>query len=472
MEVKRDHSDLISNMTFIFLICSLVLTFVLCYFSENWSDDYVFILNIKEKKIFGHLYDFYLNIDGRFLSVGTFIQSLVLFLPPQFGSIIWLLFFYFSCYFLFKIVLHEIPLRSGYKSRDERFLILIFLLFFFFSNHLNISDTVYWLVGGGYSLCRFMSLMWIYIILKKIKNMNALFFSCFLVFTFSVGRLGANFSACLLTFLILTFYFKKIRFYKIFLLFSFLTAGTLVTILAPGNFKRAAESSNSFNFSLSEFLYNFMEIPLRYCYYSVLLIILMLLFSLILFKLKNENRIIPKLFFTNILKYFFSFTSFENFIQKFKWLLISLSSVIPILAVPDFSGRRTAIPFMIFVAIFLVTSFYKIFTISSFGKGSRKAVHFLLFVITFAFVLILSNNFLISNKIKNQIKDRNLYLKQFKGELLNVTVKPILVQKIPFTYKFHDYFKPPYSAFKGYQSICLDSSFFEAGIPYYYLTPP
>ena len=169
MEVKRDSTDLISNMTIIFLLCSLVLTFALCYFSENWSDDYVFILNIKEKKIFGHLYDFYLNIDGRFLSVGTFIQSLVLFLPPQFGSIIWLLFFYFSCYFLFKIILHEIPLRSGNNPRDERFLILIFLLFYFFSNHLNISDTVYWLVGGGYSLCRLMSLIWIYIILKKLK---------------------------------------------------------------------------------------------------------------------------------------------------------------------------------------------------------------------------------------------------------------------------------------------------------------
>ena len=108
-----------------------------------------------------------------------------------------------------------------------------------------------------------------------------------------------------------------------------------------------------------------MEIPLRYCYYSVLLIILMLFFSLILFKLKNENRIIPKLFFKNLLKYFFYFTSFEDFIQKYKWLLISLSSVVPILAVPDFSGRRTAIPFMIFVTIFLVKTFYKIFTISS-----------------------------------------------------------------------------------------------------------
>ena len=49
MEVKRDSTDLISNMTIIFLLCSLVLTFALCYFSENWSDDYVFILNIKEK---------------------------------------------------------------------------------------------------------------------------------------------------------------------------------------------------------------------------------------------------------------------------------------------------------------------------------------------------------------------------------------------------------------------------------------
>ena len=279
--------------------------------------------------------------------------------------------------------------------------------------------------------------------------MNTLFFSCFLVFTFSVGRLGANFSACCLTFLILTLYFKKIRFYKIFWLFSFITAGTLVTILAPGNFKRAAESSKSFNFSLSEFLYNFMEIPLRYCYYSVLLIILMLFFSLILFKLKNENRIIPKLFFKNLLKYFFYFTSFEDFIQKYKWLLISLSSVVPILAVPDFSGRRTAIPFMIFVTIFLVTSFYKIFTISSCVKGSKKAVHFLLCVITFAFVLILSNNFLLSNKIKNQINDRNLYLNQFKGELLNVTVKPILVQKFLLLTSFTTILNLPILPLKG-----------------------
>ena len=199
-------------------------------------------------------------MEGFYLSGHLFSRSYYFFLL-NLGQLFRLLFFYFSCYFLFKIILHEIPLRSGNNPRDERFLILIFLLFYFFSNHLNISDTVYWLVGGGYSLCRLMSLIWIYIILKKIKSMNTLFFSCFLVFTFSVGRLGANFSACCLTFLILTLYFKKIRFYKIFWLFSFITAGTLVTILAREILKEQ-QSSKSFNFSLSEFLYNFMQIPL------------------------------------------------------------------------------------------------------------------------------------------------------------------------------------------------------------------
>lgn len=461
-----------NNFNRIILAISLLITLFLSFFVFNWSDDFALILDIKNSSVFQHMISYYLVGDGRFLSIVALFQSILLLLPSQFSAFIWIIFFYLSAYFLLKIILLELKLNISNK-KDYFFLLGLFLLLFYFSNFLNISDTAYWVVGGCYSLARFIIILWIYIILQTSTPKKNLVLFSICLFSVLTGQVGVNSSASLLMFYMIFIYSNNSLsiLKKIIIGISFLT-GTLITVFGPGNFVRATIDTTSFKFSFSSTIYSMFEITFRYFYYSLVLIVLSILFSYLLFLFYHKKSIRLKSFFKQFQKYFFKISCVKIFFSVYKWLIIALASIAPIIAVPAFSGRRTAIFFMMFLIIFIVTSLFNVFKLCE-HKNSHKTLSVTIVSILLIISLgILIRSIILSIPIHRQMIERITFMKNEIGKTDTLMIKPIIVNTIPFTYKFHDYISPSYIVYYKYKEILLDTAYCNYKMPYYYLTPP
>lgn len=322
-----------------------------------WADDYSFLLDLNKYGVLDNCLRLYKVWDGRFLSVGAFVQGfLINHVKIEVITFFWNILFLISGYVLFNIVIVELKLEI---DKNTKFLLcLVTSVCFWLGSYLHTNQTIYWATGGVYSFNLFLGVFWILFYLKINLKTN-LKFILFLIFSFITGATTQNLTIGLITLVFINIFINflernksEIKFNVIILLF--LISGLSVLMLSPGNAIRIAEfpEFNSNNITFLGLLKNFTVVIENYYLRSKYLIILTFVCGI-------AFRILIKLDLFSFLKINFNTISFVIIIKNIKWLLVSLSTLTPFIFIPSLAVDRTLIYFMAFIVIFILITVLK-----------------------------------------------------------------------------------------------------------------
>lgn len=318
------------------LILTILSLLALSFFIPKWTDYYLYSSQLESKEMFRWLWNGYLTWDGRFMTIYAIIQCLIIKYLPHYQIIL--------IYTITFIATSAILCQILFGSINARKLIVILLsLFYGFYSH--ISETVFWAVGGIYTLHLISALLFMYLIEKigKQPYQNS-FNNPYIIFFLSliVGTSTHNLVPALLLYSIHTFAMslsislKKSKKQRELLIIAFsgMLLGLIWIIVAPGNFLRSSGLSNV-NIDVVYLLKLFIGINLRFLKYSIIIIVSAFISALLLTSSKNQ-------------------TSFRDFLKNnYIWLLMAGATVIPFVFVPSEASLRTTIFFMTFIYIFV-----------------------------------------------------------------------------------------------------------------------
>lgn len=451
-----------------------------------WSDDYVFMMRIEKLGVFGHLVDGYLTLDGRFLSLQGLLQaSLIGFFSPLAIIAIWNLLFGVFSFSILSFITFEFNIKRyilGYSVINRILLFIVIYYALWFSFAYILSDILYWATGGVYIVNLVIYSLFLFFFSKLLKSQTPSGLVFLIILGVNGGLIGINGAFSLLCFLFIEFslHFQMVRknnYLKSIFVGGFFSviAGMLLNLFSPGNYSRASIHESSFDLSIIELIKVFPEILARYSYYSLFAFLMAGFFIYYVF---GAHVFIDKkkLSFKEIISFLFPKNALM-FLFKYKYFFVGIASIIPILFVPEFSGRRTAIFFVLCVflgsfyiiySFFLHYNFLDLERINKFNTLARRGV---LIVVFSLFILIFVHNFCFGRIIKYQMLDRDKFLIENSKNVNIIGVEPIIVDKVPFAVKFHDNLHLPYANYYGFEIIYLDSSKVEK-LPYYYITPP
>lgn len=336
------------NSTNKFLVIILFLNmFLLCLFSWCWADDFGMYNNIiKSGGILNSLVRGYFNWDGRFFSLISLIQALLLRLhSPETGAIIWLIFFFLAIWYASK----NIILFAKFSKSE----IFVFSFFVFYGLREVVSECVFWLTGGVYSASIFLLMIWFYEFNNLLKKSELYSFKKYLLYfiplTVFSSQNGPQVCVSMIASLFLfsfikdRSFLKQIWFYKrilpqLILIIIF----CLITILAPGNSARISQVEQKVEFTNILTLFNnFTNVFLIYLKYSKHLFLSL---AIVLFPLTLGLKFSFKETFVQVR---------ENLISIISYLLIAISSISPFIFYPDFAAPRTILVFSFFMILFL-----------------------------------------------------------------------------------------------------------------------
>lgn len=219
---------------FVFLFICLS-SFAIEFITPYHSDDYFYSQMAFD---FNKHLDHYLNWSGRL--VADYLSTFMLSLNSHFFiSIILSLCISFLCYFIASL-----PTRIIRAKTDPLVLLITYLLYWICNA--SLGQTTFWIVGAcNYLITNFFILLFLYLFLT-FKRTNNIFIKLF-IFTSAIiaGCTNENTSITLIiSYILLVCVLKKYDkdlnlFTMCFYLFG-LVMGTLILLLAPGNYKRAA----------------------------------------------------------------------------------------------------------------------------------------------------------------------------------------------------------------------------------------
>ena len=411
----------------VILILSISLLTINTFYS---SDDYGFMYNVDKYGVLKYCIDGYFNWDGRFLSLGAFVQcNLIKYLPVEFITFIWSTCFLVSGYIMFKIVCFERKIIFQNKKHLSIFaLLLISTLWVLSIKH--ISETIYWATGGVYSLQLFLGAIWtyLYVYFEK-KQINFVTKVLFLTFSIIQGASTQNLAFPLMTLVfigILANLEEKTNLSFKILIFIALFFGLAFISFAPGNSLRMlATGLKPINkIGILELFENLFKVIKTFGIRSVIVIILLIFIALYLKKVNIKS-----------FKFYSNKISFIENLVKFKWLLVAISSFFPFVFAPAYLGHRTTIYFIFFLQLFLVD-----FIVSKNNNQFKVLSKNYLKSIALFFILVLlfvGYNFYKGFQLKSQITERTEILKRSNGKV--ISIKIIDPKYFSPCYRFSDY---------------------------------
>lgn len=423
---------------------SILLMLVIAINTFYSSDDYAFMVHTHQKGILENCIYGYLTWDGRFLALAAFLQCFLLkYIQIEWVTFFWTLTFVASGLLLVKILALELEIKMAKKQQ----LILGFQLttVFWLGSYSHISETVYWGTGGVYSFDLLIGAIWILLFLKINKQPFTLRNKfLFVLFSVVVGATTQNLSLGILALLAISISIiwltdtkQQLGFYSLLFIAVFL--GLLFITLAPGNLLRLQKTGvHTEESTLFLVVKGYVQVLIAYLKISLVLIALSIITGIGTFFL-----LYPKGKLKGPFRYYFPKTKaqFALFLQEYKWLIVSLSTVIPFMIAPGMAFQRTSLYFMYFLLIFIVYFVvHKLRTIqlktSSDTSGNLK-FSFLIFGIIF----LISISFAIYNfnsgvRLKVFITQRENLLKASTGKV--VAIQLINPNEIPQCYKFSD----------------------------------
>jgi hypothetical protein len=410
------------------------------------SDDYAFMVKLDQKGILGNCVYGYLTWDGRFLAMAAFVQCFLLkYIQIQGVTFFWALTFVGSGFFLVKILLLELELTIA--KNLQLLLGLLLTTVFWLGSYRHISETVYWGTGGAYSFDLLLATLWIVWFLKT-KKQSSSTLTKFLLFLFSfvVGATTQNLTLGILALLFVTLVIHwltnekgSIGFYSLLFIAVFL--GLLFITLAPGNLLRLHKTGvQTEETTIFLLIKSYLQVLLAYLKISLVLIGLSIMSGFGTYFLIYPNYKLKWEFSYSIPK-----TKFQIavFLKDFKWLIVSLSTVLPFMIAPGMAFPRTSLFFMYFLLLFIV--YFTIITLRKLQSRPEslpsKSNSLLNPLLVFGFIFLLSISFAVYNfdkgvHLKNLMTQRENLLKASAGKI--VTIQLINPKDISTCYQFSD----------------------------------
>ncbi len=450
-----------------------------------WADDFYIYDQLQKNSLWNFMKFNYYNWDGRFISLNALLQlSLIKNCSPFFAVFVWSVMLLLSSFFMFRIFQLEIKNKEKSFARNHflAFLFLFCLLWLGYSGH--ISETVYWVTGGIYSMGLSMIFGFVYMFHRRPIQFNGIWLVVGSLYGLSLGLMGVIGSFPLLVFLLIElvldrkniFLNKKKLIYPLIWGF-FIFIGTVINISAPGNFVRASILETSFQWDVILMATNLIKINIRYIIFSLpaiagaLLAVSIMPFPSILSKGK-ELYIYP----TDV--YIERFSSANDRLSLLKWFIVAISGILPKLVIPDIAGGRTTVFYMAF--LFLGIWVFLQYILSVQKKSVQPLLKIYLaakgikisLLVFFVFVnSVALYNYKIGQSIRQQVDEREAFFETMRGKKQTVLVKPIVVKDIPFAVFFHDLMDESYARYYGFDRVMLDTIVDEK-LPKYYLNPP
>jgi len=429
----------LQNTLFFLSIVSLSLIVGLSFFTFPSSDDFSLYMDLSKCSVFEHAGNMYHNWDGRSLSIPALLQySLLKYSSAQCSTFVWSLSFILNAFLLLKIIFLECAIEIKSKKQIVIFwgYLAITLWVGFYSHS---SQTVYWSTGGIYSMASSFALAWIYLFLNVVKSTTKQTLAKYiLLFVLSViaGTLSQNLVPALFVFVGYVFMLQSNNRKISLLVFFSILIGACLLYAAPGNYNRASLGPNTMQLLQWKMFYHSAYALAYYGYISIVLVCLTLVYAFVL--LPNSIAIKDSNVTTKATKWNY----FLQILANCKWLIIALSTLLIFIFVPDFVSSRTAIFFMFFIVLFIVTGIHWLAKfawfnafLQSLNKGYLKQIIMLGAFI--AFIAIILSHYYAASCIKSELSVRNKQLENPTNRGKDLCI-PAFKTAIPFSLKFDD----------------------------------
>lgn len=381
---------------FTFLMSSIIAIALICFNKFIYTDDMAFIMELGDNNVFNWAWDRYFNWDGRHLTPWGILQAFNI--KYLHHTVILLMYFTAFCSAILLMVKMEFN-KTMSKLKNITFYLLIVISFFFmFKAH--ITQTLFWAVGGFYSVMLLGITVWLYFFNKNLTTNKTLFY----IYSFFIGASTQNITAPLLFIIIAHFIFNN-KYNKKHLMLTFIAvlAGGLFITLAPGNANRAVINHESL--SIIAVIKNFGITTFQFLLISKALLLLTPYISIY----AHSNNFITKN------------TQSSHILVLFG---AALASVAPFALVTGVAANRTAIYFQFFLAFALIHLWIKIFQyLKTKGITLRviKQVNSAVLIVFLTAVPIL--NFINSFEIKEKNNKRIEIVKANRGN--DLILEPI-----------------------------------------------
>jgi hypothetical protein len=412
----------------------------------RWADDFALYVSLRDISILEHMWNFYMQWDGRFLSLGAFLQSFAIkYLPHELSTLMWTSFFIISSYLFVELIILEMNITNQI-IRDKLIFTAMFASVFWIGIKSHIAETVYWATGGVYSFSNCIGLLYALTLVclrnNKVNTYSIFTYLYFFIISIVSGMLSHSLTPALWVLLFFNWidsrYFIKSRQDMMFLLAAIgLAVATAIVFFAPGNFVRAAHITDSFVIRLDVLAKNYIRVLIYYCQLSTLLVCLSIICGFVFYYIKQPNAC----FYRNI--------NYHNGIIFLRYLLIigkyfcaTLATIVPFIVLPNVAVPRASIFFMTFLTIFLTITIILINDLLSKLNLAyfqfRSIAYIIVSMLYFVQLGIVGIQLHYGLNIKHQISIREQYLMTPELKNSDVVLPPMKLSHIPFSLRFND----------------------------------
>ena len=389
-----------------------------------WADDYAILNEVENLGLYKRCLNGYYNWDGRYLTIGAFLQGFFLkYLPVRIVTLIWSLLFLLSGYFISLFIEKELSLNFKTKISNRIFFRTFIIILFCFVSSSHFSQTVHWATGGVYTFNLFIGSLWLYFNNKR--NGNFFYYLSVVILTLLLSTSTQNLLLPLMVYIIIKIVFDSKNNLKLNLfLLTIMICGFSIINFAPGNTIRLGEINDNLltNFSFIKLLKYIVKFSFLYTKYSIFLIFSML-FLFFAFNKKIQFHFLKN---SKAIKYYFT---------NYQFLLIAFISIVPFIVLPSLASERTSIYFLFFIFIHVMLKIIPLETEKMFSLIQNQFKLFFGFYCCLVFFY--SYNLVEGIGLKNQIEKREINLKNAKNK--SITIALIHSKNIPILYQFREY---------------------------------
>lgn len=398
----------------------------LAFFTPPYLDYFYFKGGVEKDGIYRFLLTHYFYLDGRFATLPALFQiSIIKYLPHNLIIFTYVVIFISAIFYFYKIIQSQLNLNWNYG------MIVLLILTFFYGFHTHIRESVFWAVGGVYSLFFLLTMVWLLYIEKLLQsNFFSIKHYLAIILSFIVGGVSQNLFPALFIFNIyLLFQKKSIPFFNKIINFTATTIGFLVIAIAPGNFKRIDVFEGSAVVKPLELFNNYIEISINYIHFSWVLFVFIVLVAIY-----SAFTTTQKLTISGAAKK-------ELVIKNTIFILMAFSTIAPMSFIPKQAAARTAIFFMplMSLAIFNLTYLLAMQVKLKLPETlfHRPLKHLVIITLVLLHLLYIPKHYIYGYKAyENQKKNEQAILKKKQEGEKIISIKEVLTPKTTFTTQY------------------------------------
>jgi len=400
-------------------------------YSWKWADDFEMSNLINQYDgIFNYLITRYLTWDGRFASLNALVQTILMhYAGAKLSVFVWGISFIASSYYVYKLLYakyrQQIVLKLNVFLGVSLIAATLWLGMFYV-----LAQVIYWQTGGVYSFALLTGLVWIYFHSTLNQNSRTLPKILFFILSIFAGTASHNLTIALMacfTIDMFTHYWTKNANKSLYTGFIGLMLGAFIVFLSPGNYKRLGLYSNTMSFGITDIANNLLFLLGRYFYFSMPVLAFAVLGGIALFYLLNNEYKSEK-------------WDFIWYLNRFRWLIVALSTLVIFLAAPFLAEPRTSVFFMAFLYLFVADN-----TLYFFPKIKSKWLviqriksHWVLFAVFSIHLAIAGHQFYKATRVNPKFAQRFEQLELARNTNTDLEISPINPSHVPFILQFND----------------------------------